>query len=277
MGSILSTFTLFRYQEYPTQICDIIMFREFLSLACFAIIFCEAAQELSAGAKRCFEGTKSNGKKRMEGTIRRVKLSFCEQSERIKASQGFAFDDLEIRVGNVLFNTNPRIQRTVLMKNTQVQICMYGKLDTNRLRSSPAKLQISAHGKPESFPEVAGVKINLPDLGIDADFCDLDPNGCHTTVPGCDEVVADQGVQEFCSCSTLTVPDYAPAGTDVEVTWKVLEVPDETDVDVCEKKFKIEDLWNEESKETLACLKIPATVKACGDLSTTARAKIQGC
>ena len=39
------------------------------------------------------------------------------------------------------------------------------------------------------------------------------------------------------------------AGTDVEVTWKVLEVPDETDVDVCEKKFKIEDLWNEESKE----------------------------
>ena len=67
------------------------------------------------------------------------------------------------------------------------------------------------------------------------------------------------------------------AGTDVEVTWKVLEVPDETDVDVCEKKFKIEDLWNEESKETLACLKIPATVKACGDLSTTARAKIQGC
>ena len=37
------------------------------------------------------------------------------------------------------------------------------------------------------------------------------------------------------------------------------------------------NLWNEESKETLACLKIPATVKACGDLSTTARAKIQGC
>lgn len=56
------------------------MFREFLCLACFAIIFCEAAQELSAGAKQCFEGTKSNGKKRMEGTIRRVKLSFCEQS-----------------------------------------------------------------------------------------------------------------------------------------------------------------------------------------------------
>jgi len=253
------------------------MLRVALILACFAFIFCDAATELSEGAKQCFEGTKSDGKKRMEGLIRRVKLSFCDASDRIKAEQGFAFDDLEIRVGNVLFNTNPKIQRTVLMKNTQVQICMYGKLDTNRLRGKSAKLQISAHGKPESFPEVAGVKINLPDLGIDADFCDLDPNGCHTTVPACNEVVPGSGVQEFCSCSTLTVPDYAPAGTDVEVTWKVLEVPDETDVDVCEKKFKIEDLWNEESKETLACLKIPATVKACGDLSTTARAKIQGC
>merc|ERR1712088_511684 len=165
----------------------------------------------------------------------------------------------------------------VLLKETEVQICMYGKLNTDRLRSSPAALQISAHGKPQSFPPIAGVKINLPDLGIDADFCDMEPNGCATTDPGCDAIAPGQGIKEFCSCSSLQVPDYAPAGTDVEVTWKVLEVPDETDVDVCEKKFKIEDLWNEESKETLACLKIPATVKACGDLSTAARAKIQGC
>ena len=54
--------------------------------------------------------------------------SFLILTDRIKAEQGFAFDDLEIRVGNVLFNTNPKIQRTVLMKNTQVQICMYGKV-----------------------------------------------------------------------------------------------------------------------------------------------------
>ena len=135
------------------------MLRVVLILACFAFIFCDAATELSAGAKQCFEGTKSDGKKRMEGLIRRVKLSFCDASgkwslnsnlikciyslsflmlrglklfltltDRIKAEQGFAFDDLEIRVGNVLFNTNPKIQRTVLMKNTQVQICMYGKV-----------------------------------------------------------------------------------------------------------------------------------------------------
>jgi len=56
-----------------------------------------------------------------------------------------------------------------------------------------------------------------------------------------------------------------------------LEVPSNTSTDVCEKKFKIEDLWNEESKETLACLKIPATVKACSDLSSKAAAKINGC
>ena len=59
------------------------MIRELIGLACFAIIFCDAAQELSAGAKQCFEGTKSDGKKRMEGTIRRVKLSFCDQSGKL--------------------------------------------------------------------------------------------------------------------------------------------------------------------------------------------------
>ena len=56
------------------------MLRVVLILACFAFIFCDAATELSAGAKQCFEGTKSDGKKRMEGLIRRVKLSFCDAS-----------------------------------------------------------------------------------------------------------------------------------------------------------------------------------------------------
>ena len=56
------------------------MFRVGFVLACIAFIFCDAAQELSPGAKQCFEGTKSDGKKRMEGLIRRVKLSFCDAS-----------------------------------------------------------------------------------------------------------------------------------------------------------------------------------------------------
>ena len=97
---------------------------------------------------------------------------------------------MEIRIGNVLFNK--KTKRTVLLKETEVQICMYGKvinfwkslkasisklyylqvsyqfksiylyflkLNTDRLRSSPAALQISAHGKPQSFPPIAGVKV----------------------------------------------------------------------------------------------------------------------
>ena len=63
---------------------------------------------------------------------RQLLILFLILTDRIKAEQGFAFDDLEIRVGNVLFNTNPKIQRTVLMKNTQVQICMYGKVKTQK-------------------------------------------------------------------------------------------------------------------------------------------------
>jgi len=263
------------------------MLRVVLILACFVIISCKAARELSPGAKQCFEGVKSDGKKRMVGNIRRVKLGFCDESDRIKQESGYAFDDLEIRVGNVLFDKNKDVQRTILMKNTQVQICMYGKLDTNRLRGTSTKLQISAHGNPTLFPNSPVGEI-LPDLGIDVPFCDLDPNGCHTTEPGCDEVIPGSGVQEFCTCSTLEVPDYAPAGTLVEVTWKVLQVPSSTNVDTCEQKFEIEDLWKEERKETLACLKIPAKVKECDNLcrpgsvdpetgSCRVRDSIQGC
>jgi len=241
------------------------MLRVVLILTCFVFAFCKAATELSPGAKQCFFGVKSDGKKRMEGKIRRVKLAFCDSSERIKKESGFAFDDLRIRVGNVLFNKDKAVERTILMKNTQVQICMHGKLDTNRLRGTSTKLQISAHGNPTLFPNSA-IGEALPDLGIDVPFCDLDPNGCHTTEPGCDEVIPGSGVQEFCTCSTLEVPDYAPAGTIVEVTWKLLQTPSSTNVDVCEQKFDIEKLWKEERKETLACLKIPAAVKNCEDL-----------
>jgi len=250
------------------------MLRVVLILACF--VFISAARELSPGAKQCFEGVKSDGKKRMVGNIRRVKLAFCDESDRIKQESGYAFDDLEIRVGNVLFDKNKDVQRTILMKNTQVQICMYGKLDTNRLRGTSTKLQISAHGNPTLFPNSIVGEV-LPDLGIDVPFCDLDPNGCHTTVPGCDEIIPGSGVKEFCTCSTLEVPDYAPAGTLVDVTWKVLQVPSSTNEDTCEQKFEIEDLWKEERKETLACLKIPAEVKNCKDLQPFSRSKIQGC
>lgn len=224
--------------------------------------------ELSAGAEQCFNNS-------MVGTRRRVKLGFCDTTGTHLENNDYPFKNLEIRVGNVLFNT--KILRTVLMKKTQVQICMYGELDTDRLRA-PARLQISAHGKPQSFPEIAGVKINLPDLGIDASFCDLVPNGCTTTEPSCSDRAPGGGVQPFCSCSTLTVPDYAPAGTDVEVTWKLLEVPSIANPGECEETFNIDELWNNgKGKETLACLKIDATVLSCSDLSSKKREVIIGC
>ena len=67
-----------------------------------------------------------------------------------------------------------------------------------------------------------------------------------------------------------------------------MQVPSSTNVDTCEQKFEIEDLWKEERKETLACLKIPAKVKECDNLcrpgsvdpetgSCRVRDSIQGC
>ena len=50
-------------------------------------------------------------------------------------------------------------------------------------------------------------------VGIVTEFCDIDADGCHTTVPACNERKKGNGVQDFCSCSTLTVPDYAPVST----------------------------------------------------------------
>ena len=71
---------------------------------------------------------------------------------------------------------------------------------------------------------------------------------------------------------------FCQAGTDVEVTWKLLEVPSVATPDLCEETFDIDELWNNgKGKETLACLKIDATVKSCSDLSPTARGKIIGC
>lgn len=246
--------------------------RRILLLVCFTLscnVLCQK-KALSPGAKQCFD-------KYMSGVqIRRVKLGFCDATDRIIKTGGYPFDPngMEIRIGNVLFNKNSK--RTVLLKNTEVQICMFGKLDTDRLRDTP-RLQISAHGKPESFPAIAGVKINLPDLGINADFCDLKPDGCATTEPSCDAVIPGQGEQDFCSCATLTVPDYAPAGTDVEITWKLMEIPSSADPTKCEKKFDIRKLWEEEKKETLNCIKIDGTVKSCDDLKTKSIAKIKGC
>ena len=76
----------------------------------------------------------------------------------------------------------------------------------------------------------------------------------------------------------LSVFLYAfQAGTDVEVTWKVLEVPSDADPKVCEKDYDMDKLWSEKEKETLNCLKLNATVKACNELQENSRNKIDGC
>jgi len=242
---------------------------EFLLLVFVTFISSIVSKELSPGAKKCFND-------KMVGIKRRVKLEYCNTNGTHLEQKGYPFSNLEIRVGNVLFNTRPDILRTALMKNTQVQICMYGELDTNRLRES-ARLQISAHGKLERLPDTPLLGEVIANLNIDASFCDLEPNGCKTTEPVCSERAPGGGIQEFCSCATLKVPAYAPAGADVLVTWKLLEIPSDEDPDVCEEDFKIDDLFNNKKKETLACLKIPARVQKCKDISEGNRQKIIGC
>jgi hypothetical protein len=245
----------------------------FLVFNAILLVKCQDTS-LSPGAKQCFN-------KHIKGQkYRRVKLSFCERAARLNETGGYPFNDLEIRIGNVLFNTNPKVLRTILLKETTVQICMFGKLNTDRLRSKPAALQFSAHGKPESLP-IGGITLEIP-LDVDTDFCDINADACVTTEPSCNATGAGQGIKEFCSCSTLKVPAYAPAGTDVQVTWKMLEVPsgDVTGIrndNECEQEFDMDTLWNNKQKETLACLKIPAKVKACSELQKGARKKIDGC
>lgn len=246
-----------------------------LLLLCFnfvSIIQCGLLSDdtvLSDKADQCF-------KKHINGQNRRVKLSPCDPSARLNKIGGYPFQELEIRLGNVLFNTKKTVLRTILLKETTVQICMFGQLNTNRLRNrTAAALQFSAHGKPESLP-IGGITLEIP-LDVDTEFCDINADACVTTEPSCAEIGAGQGIKEFCSCSTLKVPGYAPAGTDVQVTWKMLEVPSGDDTGTCEQEFDMDALWNNKEKETLACLKIPAKVKACSELQQGARKKIDGC
>ena len=54
-------------------------------------------------------------------------------------------------------------------------------------------------------------QLEIP-VDIDTEFCDINANGCVSTQPSCNERGAGGGIQEFCSCSTLDVPAYAPVG-----------------------------------------------------------------
>lgn len=66
-------------------------------------------------------------------------------------------------------------------------------------------------------------------------------------------------------------------GADVEVTWKLLEAPSQSNTTICEVGFDMDELWNEKQKETLACLKIDTQIKACCDLKPSTRSRIKGC
>jgi len=246
-----------------------------LLLGCACIITtinCKKAQNpnlvLTDGAKKCFD-------KHIKGFQRRVKVGICDPSGRLENEGGFPFKGLEIRLGNVLFNTRKDVLRTILLKETTVQICMHGKVDTNRLRGNPVALQNNVHGLPESLP-IGGIKLPVP-LNVNAEFCDIDSDGCATTEPSCNDLVANTGMQEFCSCSTMKVPSYAPVGLDVQVTWKLLEAAPRTNTSICEQEFDTEKLWNGKSKQTLACLVIPSKIKECKELKPNSRKKIIGC
>merc|ERR550519_827089 len=123
---------------------------------------------------------------------------------------------------------NNRIDKQVLFRTRPARICVKAKVPENRRLPSPLitskGLKNSAHGALHPFRDVH------------IDFCDIKLNGCFGTTPGgstpqtCPQLTPGQDIQ---LCSSLTVPEIAPAGLTVDITWKVLREPENGDaVDV---------------------------------------------
>ena len=103
-----------------------------------------------------------------------------------------------------------KLHRHVLFKNDVVSFCISGK--ATGVPGDVLYLQNSVHGSVR-------VKLDIPllgnvlDQGINTPFCDIDKDGCTQLTPACGSIkpgVALVKDQEFCYCSTLQVPSWAP-------------------------------------------------------------------
>jgi len=178
-----------------------------------------------------------------------------------------------VRVKNgALVKTKDGVFRTSMKRGSTVDVCLFGKINTDRLATSPKKLQFTAHGEIEGKNLLAqGIKLvgDVTGTGSELAFCketggELKADVCAAGSGSTCGSLEKSGVQNFCACTSLNVPAIPSLGVldklKVRVTLKMLHSPNESNLSQCVRKFKIQDLFNDDEKQTLACITIPTFI-----------------
>lgn len=186
---------------------------------------------------------------------------------------GWTYQVESVRVKNgALVRTKDGIFRTSMKRESTVDVCVFGKMNTDRLTRLPKNLQFTAHGEIVGDNILAqGIQLvgDVTGTGSELAFCketggELKADVCATQGSTCGKLSANSGVQNFCACTSLNVPAIPSLGAlsklKVLVTLKMLHSPDEDNLSQCVRQFSIEKLFNEEKKQTLACVTIPTFI-----------------
>jgi len=225
----------------------------------------EQGPDYLAEKEACFAnlGTTRGGKRGQK-----FRYTLCDdQSGTIRCNGGYKYQLDEIKVsGAALADKGTRL---VLFRGSKIKMCMFGRIDA-RFASS-AKLQLSVHGKVGEIDNISndspldfieGAINKLKDaIGIQVPFCDIKVDTCNEDGTTCQKIKEDPTSdvpKNFCSCTTINVPNVPGEKIPVETTLKALESPDEPDLATCEEEFEIDDLKRSKNKNTLLCIKIPS-------------------
>ena len=131
-------------------------------------------------------------------------LEICNDTlcllEHICDMGGYKFQIDQAHIGGAAFDVRDNL--TALFRGNEANICLFGRLHTGFLRSSPPRLQNSIHG---TLPVLD--KIISP-----TKFCDIDKNACSNTSPPCQNLTlfaqeSGNPIQNFCSCTSILVPN----------------------------------------------------------------------
>ena len=101
---------------------------------------------------------------------------------------------------------------------SQVDVCVFGKINTDRLSANPKNLQFTAHGDIEGDNILAqGIQLigDVTGTGSELAFCketggELKADVCSRPGSTCDKITS--GVQNFCACTSLNVPAIPSLG-----------------------------------------------------------------
>lgn len=187
---------------------------------------------------------------------------------------GWTYQVESVRVKNgALVKTKDGVFRTSMKRESTVDVCVFGKINTERLSANPKSLQFTAHGDIEGDNILAqGIQLigDVTGTGSELAFCketggELKADVCSRPGSTCDKLDAlPPRVQNFCACTSLNVPAIPSLGAlsklKVKVTLKMLHSPEEDDLSQCVRQFSIEKLFKEEKKQTLACINIPTFI-----------------